>query len=218
MISSTISSLLGLTTNNEWWVLAGLAFWALAHLELYTLGEKVLGYVVTQTLAIIPLGIFVFSLIVSVQRFSAKHWIEGLLFLVVAVASGIYFLLGGLKNEEKNTNVDRIDRIKHKIKELIKLGVFKATPDDSPTKVAQLLIASALILGVVALGLYAGWQLIQGSEALGVGLGVVGVVLAVACRWPRWNPAAKAYSVLAKINKEIAQKETGAPASATTSD
>ena len=213
MISSAISSLLGLTTNGEWWVLAGLTLWVLAHLQLYVLGEKALGYVVTQLLAVIPVGICFFSLIVSVQRFTAKHPVEGSLFLVVAIVSAAYFLLGGLKNEEQDEGLRPVDKIKRNIKRLINLEVIKSSPDDTATKVMQLLSAAILILSAVALCLLAGWQLIQGSHFWGMSLGVVGGVLAIACRMPKGNPAAKAYSVLTKINKEIVTHKTDAQAS-----
>jgi hypothetical protein len=208
-ISSTISSMLGLATNGVLWVLLGLGIWVLAHLQLYILGPKVLGCVVTLVLAIIPVWIIVVLGFMFVQKLFGKHWWQAGGLFVLALLSVVYIFLGGVKDGKVSDGEEAKKKsdVKKKIETLIKFEVFKSEPTDTFGKVMLLLGGAISVLIVVALGLSAGWQLIQGSEAWGVGLAFGCVLLVAACHWPqrKWNLAAKAYSALEKISTGAAR-------------
>lgn len=213
-ISSTISSMLGLATNGVLWVLLGLGIWVLAHLQLYILGPKVLGYVVTLVLAVIPVAIILVLVFMLAQKLFGKHWWQAGGLFVLTLLAVAYFFLGGVKDGKVSRNeegkvgdseeVSQKAGVKEKVKTLIKFEVFKSKPGDTFGKVMLLLGGAISVLIVVALGLSAGWQLIQGSETWGVGLSLACLLLVAACHWPRheWNLAARAYSALEKINTD----------------
>lgn len=203
---SVLNPMIDHLLNHDGWVIAGVVVWGLTHVQLYLLGEKALGYVVTVVLAVMPALIFIVLLVGFIREVVNGHLWRTLMFAALALVSLIYFFLGGVKNGKVKTKDGKIATTNsEKIKILLKLEVFKSTPADTYRKMLLLLLGATFVLFIVASGLIAGWQLIDGSKLWGVGLAVGALVLAIACHKPKkpWNILEKSYAAVTKLSAEI---------------
>src|ERR1700758_4258164 len=139
-----------LTGHNIGLGLGGLVCWVLVYCQLYIVGSRALGDMVTLILAAIPMLIFGVGLWETVAKLIEKDWPEMWVFAVVTVVAGAFWYFAYWRKKEH--------------KKLLKERGFDTKGLAETLKKLGLLIAGAILaLGVVGAGIFGGWQLIQGS-------------------------------------------------------
>lgn len=185
-----------LTGHNIGLVLLGLACWVLVYCQLSIVGSRALGDMVTLILAAIPMLIAVVGLWETGVKAFEKDWLEVSVFALVAVVAGAFWYFAYWRKKEYRKLLE--DR-----------GFHTKGPAETLKKLGLLIAGAILILGVVGVGIFGGWQLIQGSLFWGGVSAGIGLVFGVLCHKPEaeWNPFKKWYSALVEGNSEGADEQ-----------
>jgi hypothetical protein len=188
--------MLGLAQHNIFLVLLGLLCWVGAYWQLSTVGSRAIGDVVTLILIGIPALIALVGLIETVVKLFEKEWGEAGVFAVVTVVAGVFFYIAYWRKKEHR-------------KLIKKRKLLSNRPGNIAKKLGLLIGGAILTLGVVGAGIFAGWQLIDGSLLLGGISAGVGLVLGVLCHQPEaeGNFLKKWYSALVEGNSDGADEE-----------
>jgi hypothetical protein len=176
-----VHELLAQTTNHIGWVLTGIIAWGLAYWQLEDVGSQLIGDIVTLILSVVPLGIAVIAIDVAVARWKGNgNFLVVAFFLLLGIASVVYFLMVyfGLTPVGKHSEVQRV---------INDYKVLCQLPPKTVTLVIQLLVGAISTLACATLLIFGGWQLIQGSRAIGLICWLTGSALMILSRHPKQN-------------------------------
>lgn len=201
-----INQLLSQSLNHIQWVILGLAAWIGTYFQLYYMKSDIFADVVTLILSVLPLLISFVSFNVAAARWSGKQHLVAWVFLILGAVSFGYFLLLYLSNS--------------KVRKVLKdRGIFMGTRRKEALRkrkvvllLTQVLLGAISVLVSVALLIWGGWELIQGSVHTGLILAIIGGGMLGLDRWPtgrfkKWhikdwhiNPFLVTYSALMEGN------------------
>jgi len=187
VILATVS-VFQLSVNRLPWVVVGLIVFVLTFIEIYQIPSDAIGDALLLVLTVLPLAVFVVCLDEFLIAATSKpvHWGEVISFGAGGLISGGYFLWEYLKNDTKQRKLLE----KHK--------VFQTRPRSTVWHIVSLLFGCLAVLGSVALFVAGGWDLVQGSPAIGLGLSLGALLIAALERWPQSdkNPFSKGRELL----------------------
>jgi hypothetical protein len=177
-----------------------LAFW-----QLEDVGPETLGDVVILILTLIPLGIGVTAIKVGVTRWNGYGHLLSLLFIISGGVACAYFLAiyFGWTKVGEGSAVRRVLKAHEVLSQPFRRTVGRVT---------LLLLGIIFTLGCVALLIFGGWQLIQGSIIIGLGCWLGGLFVVAGLHWPpaNRNPLWLCYSKLKERKDDSEPKERGA--------
>jgi len=163
-----------------------LAFW-----QLEDVGPETLGDVVILVLTVIPLGIGLVAIQAGVARWNSYRHLLALLFIFLGGAACAYFgaIYFGWTKVGKASSVRRVLKAQ---------GVLSQSVPKTVRRVILLLLGIIFTLACVALLIFGGWQLIQGSTFIGLICWLIGLAAVVFFHWPpqKLNPLWYCYSKL----------------------
>lgn len=174
-MNPAVLSIAGLSVNGVLWVALGTAILIVAFVELWLLPSDAIGEALLLVTSMLPLAVTIVCIDEVLIAASSKkiNWLQLVVFAVVGLASGLYFLTQYMRNDEQQ-------------KLFKKHGLWEGDFWRKLGEVVYMLSGGAAVLGQAALLVAGGIALIRASWLLGIILGSVGVFLAAVQRGPHW--------------------------------